>query len=226
MTTSTPSKPIHIEFLMEDASGKILLEALLPRLLGPLGQPHSWRVISYKGIGKVPAGLAGKSDPSSRVLLDQLPRLLRGYGNTPGIDAVVVVLDTDRRDCREVLAELQGVLNRCHPAPKTMFRLAIEEIEAWYFGDQTALLKAYPKADKKVLKKYQQDSVCGTWESFADAVHPGGSKALLKTGWPAPGQAKCTWAERMGPLLEPDNNRSPSFGKLREGVRRLVSESQ
>lgn len=177
MTTSTPRKPLHIEFLIEDASGKILLEALLPRLQGPLGQPHSWRVHGYKGIGTIPPNLAGKSDPSKRILLDRLPRLLRGYGNTPEIDAVVVVLDTDRRDCRTVLAELQGVLEQCHPAPKTMFRLAIEEVEAWYFGDQSALLKAYPKADKKMLKKYQQDSVCGTWESLADAIHPGGSKS-------------------------------------------------
>lgn len=225
MTTSTPNKLLHIEFLIEDASGKILLEALLPRLLGPLGQPHSWRVHGYKGIGTVPPGLGGVGDPSKRILLQQLPRLLRGYGKTNGIDAVVVVLDTDRRDCRTVLAELQGVLDQCDPAPKTIFRLAIEEIEAWYFGDQSALLKAYPRADKKVLKKYQQDSVCGTWESLADAIHPGGSKSLLKTGWPAPGQAKCVWAEKIGPLLDPDNNRSPSFCKLRDRVRRLVSES-
>jgi len=38
-------------------------------------------------------GMKASTDPAKRVLLDQLPRQLRGYGKTPGIDAVIVVLD-------------------------------------------------------------------------------------------------------------------------------------
>ena len=90
---------MHIEVLVEDSSGGKLLQVLLPQFLGPHGEPHTWRLHRYKGIGRIPRGLAINSDPAKRMLLDQLPKLLRGYGKTAGIDAVVVVLDTDRRDC-------------------------------------------------------------------------------------------------------------------------------
>ena len=216
---------MHIEFLVEDASGAKLVGALLPKMLGEQGSVNSWRVHSYKGIGRIPAKLHAGGDPAKRILLDQLPKLLRGYGKTPGIDAVVVVVDSDRRECVDFLAELKMLLIACDPAPRTMFRLAIEEIEAWYFGDRQALKAAYPRAKVDVLDRYTQDSVCGTWECLADAVYPGGSVAVKKTGWPLPGQIKCEWAERIGPLLEPDRNMSPSFLKLREGLRRLMTEA-
>jgi hypothetical protein len=214
---------MHLEFLIEDASGEILLRSLLPKLLGDQGEPHTWRVHAYKGIGRVPKGLGKSGDPAKRILLDQLPRLLRGYGQSSGIDAVVVILDSDRNDCREFLDQLQKILKDCNPPPNALFRLAIEEMEAWYFGDHEALTQAYPKAKKDVFVRYRQDSVCGTWELLADAIYPGGVAAIKKVGWPLPGQVKSEWAERIGPLLDPDRNISPSFGKLRDGIRRLTS---
>lgn len=213
---------MHIEILVEDASGAKLLEAILPKLLGEQGDPHTWRVHSYKGIGRIPKNLHAGADPTKRILLDQLPRILRGYGNTPGIDAVVVVLDSDRRNCVTFLTELKA-LAACNPAPNTLFRLAIEEVEAWYLGDRQALQTAYPRAKADVLGHYAQDSVCGTWEILADAVYPGGSAAINKIGWPLSGQLKYEWAEKIGPLLQPDRNLSVSFGKLRDGLRRLVA---
>jgi hypothetical protein len=214
---------MHIEILVEDASGEKLLESLLPKLLGE--QAHTWRLHSYKGIGRIPENLNANADPAKRILLDQLPRILRGYGNTPGIDAVVVVLDADRRNCVAFLDELNTLAANCTPAPNTLFRIAIEEMEAWYFGDRQALLAAYPKAKTKVLNQYDQDSVCGTWELLADAIYPGGSNKIKRAGWPLPGQVKCEWAEKIGPLLDPERNDSPSFGKLRDGLRRLVAEA-
>ena len=215
---------MHIEILVEDASGEKLLEALLPKLLGDQGSPHTWRVHSYKGIGRIPKNLKPGTDANKRILLDRLPSALRGYGKTPGIDAVVVVLDSDRRNCADFLAELQALAAGCNPAPNTMFRLAIEEVEAWYLGDQQALRAAYPRVRADVLDRYVQDSVCDTWELLADAIYPGGSAAIKKAGWPLPGRIKCEWAEKIGPLLEPDSNVSPSLGKLRDGLRRLVTE--
>lgn len=214
---------MHIEILVEDSSGETLLGYLIPELLGPYGNPHTWRLHPYKGIGRIPPGLATTADPEKRMLLDQLPKLLSGYKKTPGIDAVVVILDNDRRDCVAFLNELKGVANKCQMADRTMFRLAIEEMEAWYFGDRDALLKAYPRARKHVLDAYIQDSKCGTWEALADAIWPGGSAAIKKAGWPVPGQAKHQWADRIGPLMDIDRNTSPSFRKLREGFRRLAA---
>ncbi len=210
---------MHIEVLVEDSSGEKLLQCLLPQLLGPSGESHTWRLHSYKGIGRIPKNLGTKADPTKRILLEQLPRLLRGYGRTPGIDAVVVVLDTDKRNCKTFLEELKALAKACIPAPTTMFRLAIEEMEAWYFGDRLALLDAYPRAKVDVLTAYVQDSTCDTWETLADAIYSGGSTALKSARWPLPGQVKHEWAERIGPRMVLDRNKSPSFCKFRDGLR-------
>jgi hypothetical protein len=215
---------MHIEVLVEDSSGKRLLEFLLPSLIGDYGNPHTYRIISYRGIGHIPKGLHSVSDPAKRILLDRLPGVLQGNARTPGIDATLIVVDSDRRNCADFLQELHGVLQRCNPAPTALFRLAIEEIEAWYFGDRSALLEAYPNAKSPILNAYIQDSICDTWERLADAIYPGGSAALKQAGWPLPGQIKHEWAERIGPLLQPDRNKSPSFKKFREGLQRLVNE--
>jgi hypothetical protein len=213
---------MHIEILTEDSSGQRLLEHLMPKLIGPHGQPHSWRFHVYRGIGRIPADLSASSDPSRRILLDQLPRLLRGYVKTPGIDAVVVALDADDRDCVRFLAELRSLAASCGATHFTLFRLAIEEMEAWYLGDRDALHRAYPKARLRALDHYVQDSVCGTWELVAEAIYPGRARAIRQAGWPLPGQIKHEWAGRIGPLLDPETNLSSSFGKLRDGIRRLT----
>jgi hypothetical protein len=213
---------MHIEFLVEDSSGEKMLSQLLPKILGAQGAPHTWRIKAYKGVGRIPAGLSVKADPAKRMLLDQLPRLLQGYGKTVGIDAVVVVLDTDNRECSAFLTELKSLLANCKPAPHTLFRLAIEETEAWYFGDKQSILQAYPRAKRDVIGRYTQDSVCGTWELLADAVYPGGSAAIKKTGWPLPGQIKHEWAEKITPFMDINQNISPSFIKLRDGLLQLA----
>ena len=144
---------MHIEILVEDSSGKELLTQLAPQLLGPYSDPHTWRCHEYKGIGRIPPDLAGKTDPNKRILLDQLPRLLRGFAKTPGIDAVVVVVDTDNRNCCAFLDELKELAYICSPSRTVMFRFAIEEIEAWYLGDRAAIDRAYPSAKRKVLER-------------------------------------------------------------------------
>ena len=85
---------MHFEFLVEDRSGKVMLEALGPRLFRT---EDTFAVHSYKGIGRLPKGLKAGSDPSKRFLLDQLPRLLAGYGRAfagygPAYQAVVIVV--------------------------------------------------------------------------------------------------------------------------------------
>ena len=213
---------MHIEFLVEDSSGEKMLSQILPKILGEQGAPHTWRMKAYKGIGRIPPGLSVKADPAKRMLLDQLPRLLQGYGKTVSIDAVVVVLDTDSRECSAFLTELKSLVAKCQPAPRTLFRLAIEEMEAWYLGDSQSILKAYPRAKREVIARYLQDSVCGTWELLADAVYPGGSAAIKKTGWPLPGQIKHEWAEKITPFMDINQNTSPSFMKLRDGLLHLA----
>jgi hypothetical protein len=100
--------------------------------------------------------------------------------------------------------------------------LAIEEMEAWYLGDRAAILEAYPRAKKVELDRYQQDTVCGTWERLADAIHPEGSRPLVKQGYPLVGQKKCEWAQRIAPHMNPERNGSTSFAKFRDGLRRVA----
>jgi hypothetical protein len=57
---------------------------------------------------------------------------------------------------------------------------------------------------------------------LADAVYPGGSAAIKKTGWPLPGQIKHEWAEKITPFMDINQNISPSFIKLRDGLLQLA----
>ncbi|WP_083500512.1 DUF4276 family protein [Sphingomonas endophytica] len=214
---------MHIEFLVEDSSGKIFLEDILPRII--TDQSTSWRIHSYKGIGRLPTNLKGKADPSKRIILDQLPRLLAGYGKTPYVDAVVVIVDNDDRNCREFLAELISITHVHCPALSVLFRIAIEEMEAWYLGDRQAIGAAYRLVKQSVLNNYNQDEICGTWEKLADAITPGGSSRIKAEGWPASGKLKAEWAKNITPHMDVDRNNSPSFCKFRDGVRRIAGQA-
>lgn len=216
---------MHFEVLVEDASGKIMVDHILRGIVGKNGDEHTWRTHAYKGLGHLPKNLHPGSDPSKRLLLKQLPRLLRGYGRSLPHEssAVIVVVDLDGRDCMVFKRDLLRILHDCDPRPVAIFRIAIEETEAWLLGDRRAVVAAYRDAKKSVLDSYVQDSICGTWELLANAVHRGGSAELKRSGWPATGQVKCQWAEHIGRLVEPDRNESPSFQAFRDGVRRLVA---
>ena len=78
------------------------------------------------------------------------------------------------------------------------------------------------EARVQVLNAYEQDGTCGTWERLADAVHPDGSMRLKQAGGPEAGKAKCEWAGRIAPHMDPDRNRSKSFQVFRDGIRNLA----
>lgn len=216
---------MHFEILVEDQSGKSMLDILLPKIIH--GQ-HTFKVYPYKGIGRIPAGLRSSSDPNRRIFLDQLPRLLRGYGKTfakypPDYPAVVIVVcDLDDKCLKAFRQELLNLLNRCHPRPETRFCFAVEEGEAWFLGDLDAVKSAYPKAKDTALNAYRIDSICGTWEKLADAVYPGGSAELSKQGWMVVGAEKSEWAKAITPYMDVDRNRSPSFHYFRQKLLDLV----
>jgi hypothetical protein len=93
---------------------KIRFKTILDRIAAKIPGITTWRVHSYKRIGRIPKGLLKKPDPAKRILLDQLPRVLRGYGKkTPYVDAVVVILDTDTRSCSNFLQEQKKQADTC-----------------------------------------------------------------------------------------------------------------
>jgi hypothetical protein len=216
---------MHFEILVEDQSGKKMLDNLIPKILG---EDHTYNIHPYKGIGKIPKDLKEDGDPSKRILLMQLPRLLRGYGKAfakyPNgyLAAIIVICDLDQKCLKEFRKELFELLDTCNPIPVTRFCIAIEEGEAWFLGDPEAIKSAYPKAKERVINTYVNDSICATWETLADAIYPGGTQALSAKGWQAIGTEKFAWAENISPHMDINNNASPSFNYLRSKISELI----
>lgn len=217
---------MHFEILVEDRSGKKTLNLLVPKVIG---NENTFNVHSYKGIGRIPRNIRNNANNASkRILLDQLPKLLRGYGRTfanypddyPA--AVILVCDLDDKCLRTFRQELFSILDVCNPKPEVRFCIAIEEGEAWFLGDIPAVKAAYPSAKDNVLNAYVNDSICGTWECLANAVFPGGSQALSNKGWQEVGKEKSVWAEKITPHMDFDHNGSPSFCYFIEKLRGLA----
>lgn len=219
---------MHLEILVEDQSGKKMLDILLPKLVG---NEHTFKVHSYKGLGRIPKNIQKSQDPSTRILLTHLPKILRGYGKTFKnyrdyfSAAVIVVVDLDDKCLKSFKAELLAILKCCNPQPQTRFCFAIEESEAWLLGDLKAIRLAYPQAKEKLLNTYEYDSICGTWEKLADTIYPGGSSHLKKQGWQSVGYSKSEWAEKITPHMNPEDNYSPSFHYFVNKIQLLINKS-
>jgi hypothetical protein len=135
---------------------------------------------------------------------------------------VIVLVDLDDDDRHHLEQKLYSLLAYCNPAPTTSFHFAIEELEAWFFGDKNALLAAYPNAKLDVLSQYQQDSICGTWEMLADAIYLGGVAMLKTQGKSAVQDAKREWAKNIAPKMKVEDNRSPSFQEFYRTILRSM----
>lgn len=198
---------MRLNVLVEGPSEEALLSCLLPRLL----PRHTFDIIKHQGKGRL------RSSPrtTERGLLDQLLPKLRAYGRSlnPSVDRVLVLVDADNDDCRELKRRLTRALARIHPQPTALFRIAVEETEAFYLGDRDAIRRAFPRANLGRLRGYVQDSVCGTWELFREVVG-------------ATDEDKVAWAQAMAPVLsvDPNGNASPSFRQFRRACRELAGE--
>lgn len=118
-------KAEHLEILVEEPSMEAFLRLLLPRLLGG---KTSFDIYPYQC----------KDD-----LLIKLPGRLKGYASwLPETWRIVVVVDRDDDDCEKLKMRLEGIAKTAglvtrSTAEDTVYsvvnRLAIEELEAWYF---------------------------------------------------------------------------------------------
>lgn len=201
---------MHIEFLVEELSAEAALNHLVPAILGPAAtfQIHPFN---------------GKPD-----LLAKLPGRLRGY--RPWLPAdwrIVVLLDADEEDCRRLKAQMEeaarvaGFITKS-AAGKGQFqvlnRLAVQELEAWFFGDVEALCVAYPglSADLGKRPKYHNpDTIAGgTWEAL--------ERELQRVGYAPGGLAKVATARVVAAHMQPERNRSHSFQVFRRGLLDLI----
>ena len=200
---------MKVHVLVEGPSEAAFVEAWAPRLL----RGHELKAYPHQGKGRLP-GPGETVAPSRRGLLDQLPSKLRAFGKEfdSDTDRVLVLVDADNESCVDLKKRMLELLAQIERPPKVLFRIAIEELEAFYLGDLAALRNAYPNHDAKKARSYVPDSICSTAELFGEVIDDGGLN-------------KVAWAETMGPKLtvQPKRSRSPSFKKLVAGLRELVS---
>ena len=219
---------MHFEVITEDRSGGYVAEILMEKLL--CGSQHTKKVRSAAGLGHIPPKkeLDKAPDPKIKMLLPKLRQWLKAYGklfqHAPEDYAVVILVDADKRDCRKFLQNLEDLLVGVNPRPQCLFRLAIEEIEAWFLTCPGALESAGYRVKERTLVGYRPDSVCGAWEKLADVIYPGGAKKLNALRYPRIGKVKCEWAKKITPHIDIERNPSPSFQKFCEGIRRLANE--
>ena len=203
---------MHLEVLVEEPSAEAALVNLLPKMLG---DKASYDVHVFQG----------KTD-----LLAQLPHRLRGYHQwLPEDWRIVVLVDRDAADCKKLKSQLEdaarkvGLATKSAPSPTGQFqvvnRLAIEELEAWFFGDTDALRRTYPRIPPTLNKRkgyrHPDAIVGGTWEML--------DRLLRRAGYYVGRTPKVEIAQRVSQFMEPDSNSSPSFQAFRDGVLACLS---
>lgn len=189
----------HLELLVEEPSMEAFLRGLLPRLLPA---DRTFEVHAFQG----------KSD-----LLGKLEARLRGYAQwLPPDWRLFVVVDRDDDDCLALKRRLEAVARRAGLVTRSQAgavpwqlvnRIAIEELESWYFGDWEAVKAGYPRVSAHVPQRQglrDPDAISdGTWEAF--------ERVMQRHGYFKTGLAKIEAARSMAAQMVPERNRSASF---------------
>ena len=203
---------IFLEVLLEGSADQPVVQEILQRRFR-LQEGQHFRIHPHKGKGRLPQYPNNRPDPKHRGLLDQLPAKLRGYSSLPKGWCVIVLVDADEDDCKELKARML----RLTPRPRCLLiRIAVEETESWFLADANAIKKAYPKAKLNKLPNTPPDSKIGAWENLA--------KTLGKKPQDCTGQDKYEWSTRISPELNLDSPQSPSLLAFINGVDKLLSQ--
>jgi len=195
----------HVEILVEEPSMAEALQLLLPSILATT----TFAVYRHRCKDELLSNLLGR---------------LRGYASwLPKNWRILVIVDRDDDDCKklkkqlESIAEAAGLETRTRRvgAPYAVInRLAIEELEAWYFGDWEAVRAEYPRVSATVPARaaYRDPDAIkgGTWEAF--------EREMNRAGYCRGGLRKIEAARSIAPHMEAARNTSRSFQVLREAL--------
>ncbi len=204
-----------LEILVEGGSDVPAVKEILERHFG-LQEDLDFRIHPHKGKGKLPQNPLARPNPRHRGLLDQLPAKLRSYSYLTEEYCVVVLVDADKDNCRELKSDLLRIYQDIHPhGPRVLFRIAIEETESWFIADQRAIKVAYPGAKVNKIPNTPYDSIIGSWECLADVLGKDPRKCV--------GEDKKEWASKISPYLDLDSPNSPSLKAFIDGIERLLS---
>lgn len=182
------------------------LRALLPRLLPA---DRTFQVHPFQG----------KPD-----LLEKLRARLSAYARwLPEDWRVVVVVDRDDESCEALKQRLEAIAaaaglrtrSRASAGPwQLVNRIAIEELEAWFFGDWEAVCKVYSRVSPTIPGKSgfrDPDAILGgTWQAF--------ERILKRHGYFEAGLRKVEAARVLGAHIDPERSRSRSFLKFHEAI--------
>lgn len=203
---------MHIKFFLEEPSAEEALRCILPKIFSP-------------DVICIFHAFEGKDD-----MLEELPKHLKGHQWIPDNWRIVVLIDEDRRDCHELKAILEkaahdaGFVTKSSTSTDKDFqvvnRIAIEELEAWFFGDIEAMRAAYPKITKNLQfkAKYRNPDAFqgGTSEALSDL--------LIQRKYFTGRIHKPTVAQNIAQHMEPNRNRSKSFQVFIDGLKACVGE--
>lgn len=184
---------------VEEYSMEAALERLLPKLLGET----EFEIRRFQC----------KDD-----LLARLPQRLAGYAAwLPETWAILVLVDRDDDDCAvlkqrlETIAADAGLLTKTAAGNGQRFqvanRIAIEELEAWFFGDWQAVRAAYPRVPENISNKAgfrDPDAIAGGTSEALERV-------LKRAGYFTTGLRKLECARTVALYMEPERNSSRSF---------------
>jgi len=186
------------------------LRAWLPR---SLPERCSFGIHSYRG---------------KSAMLRKIGERMRGYAAWIPVEyRIVIVMDRDGDACEDLKSTLEDI---CADAGlrsrrvaggadwQVVTRIAIEELEAWYFGDWSAVHAAYPRVSPDIPKqaRYRNpDAIMGgTWEAF--------ERIMQKHGYFKQGLAKVAAANAIGKHHDRVHNNSHSFVMLRDAITEAV----
>jgi len=198
----------HLEILVEEPSMEAALRILVPKIASGI----SFEVHAFQ---------------SKQELLGRLEQRLRGYAKwLPSNWRILVVVDRDDDDCKtlkhtlETAAQRAGLRTRTrrHDDWQVVNRLAVEELEAWFFGDWEAVCCAFPRVDPNIPRKtkYRRPEGVrgGTWEAL--------ERVLQKAGYFKTGLRKIEAARAIAAHMEPRRNLAHSFKLLCETLEEIA----
>lgn len=184
----------ELVFLLEEQSAKAMLEGLVPRI-NP--EDIAIRYIVFEG----------KQD-----LEKQLTKRIKNYQNPDA--RFLVMRDQDSQpDCTVLKEHLLNLVLATGREKNSLVRIACKELESFYIADLSAVERGLG------IKKLSQRQAQAKFRTPDCLGSPSGELRGITNGV----YQKVSGSRAIGPHLDIENTRSPSFKNLVRGIRRLVS---
>ena len=196
----------RLEILVEEPSMEAALREIMPKILRM--RAH-WKPINMGSKGK---------------LLKALPARLRAYRKRIDNDEdlkIIVLVDRDSDNCEQLKQRLETIAREAGLTTKTavngqgnfhvVTRIAIEELEAWFMGDEDALKGAFTSLRGiNFPKSFSNPDNGGTWERLHRFLK---SHGIYRKTYP-----KIEAARKISKYMDLNRNLSRSFQNFLQGV--------